>query len=299
MAKGKTGSKQTKTASKPARTASAAPSTDIGNWDAPEFEGEFTDASLSWEDRQLLGTVVKFLFTIVDARLLRRAVRAGYSQDEHGEMWRLVDQAAGRDKPLDLLSADLANDPERQRLLVEIDEFENLWFPRADKIIRRLVPEAEVEGFLGAFFKDLKQQPLGPGVLDSTSTFLSRVDQLADSKLPGAADVLAKLRARGVTEAKVKEIRDKIASLRKGVVKARTVDAAAASAAATKQAAALQQLRLAWNDWSTTLRPLYDIREQIQLGLTESRNRAAEPAPPAPPAPAPDAGKNASGSGTD
>lgn len=294
MAKGKTGSKQTKTASKPARTASAAPSTDIGNWDAPEFEGEFTDASLSWEDRQLLGTTVRFLFTIVDGRYLRRAIRAGYTKEEHAELWQLLDRAAGRDKPLDMLSGEGTNDPERQRLLVEIDEFENQWFPRADKIIRRFVPEDSVEAFLAAFFKDLKQQPLGPAVLDSTSTFLSRVDQLATSKLPGAAQVLAQLRARTLTEGKAREIRDKIESLRKGLVKARPVDAATAAAAAADQAAAVQQLRLAWADWSTTLRPLYDIREQVQLGLTAARNtRAAaelnaEPAPTDPAAPGDD-----------
>src|SRR5512145_1729654 len=156
---------------KRSREEKATAAMDVGSWEAPVFKGEFPDESLSWEDRQLLGTVIRYLFTVVEPPFLRRALRAAYTKEEHDELWRLFDRAAGRAKSLDLLEPDLDGGPERQRVLLEVDGFENTWFPRADRIIRRLVPEDHVEHFLATFFKDLAQQPLGPGVLDSTSTF--------------------------------------------------------------------------------------------------------------------------------
>lgn len=276
-----------KTATK-ARAATAN-AVDQGGWNAPDLDGEVPDTALDWEDRQLLSTVSRFLFTVVEPRFLRRAVRAAYSKVEHDELWRLFDRAAGREKSLDVLAVDLTTDPERKRALLEVDEFENTWFPRVDRLIRRYVPEAEVERFRATFFKDLSQQPLGPDVLDSTSTLLTRIDALAKSKLPGARELLAKIRERGLTVVRATEIRERIASLRAGLVKPRPVNHAAAAAATEAQRDALKRLRLAWNDWSTTLRPLYDVRDQIQLGLTEARRAAATPdgAPPSPGEPAP------------
>lgn len=264
------------------RAALAAAPTDVGDWDAAELEGELV-TSLPWADRQLLGSVIRFLYTVVDPRFLRRAVRAGYTKGEHAEIWGLFDRAAGRERGLDEhAGTELESDPERKRLLAEVDDFENLWFPRVDKIIRRNAPEADAERFVATFFQDLAQQPLGPGVLDSVSTFLNRVDQLTSSKLPGAAKVLATLRTRGITDAKTSEIRDMIAKLRSGTLRKSSADAAAAAKAAQAQTEAVRELRLAWGDWSTTLRPLFDIREQIQLGLTDARNAPKATAQPAP-----------------
>ncbi|MFO0611407.1 MAG: hypothetical protein U0414_02380 [Polyangiaceae bacterium] len=188
----------------------------------------------------------------------------------------LFDAAAGRDRALDDSLVDV-EDVDRHHLLTEVDEFENLWFPRIDKIIRRRAAEGTGDAFVATFFRSLKQQPYGPGVLDSVSTLLTRVDELATSKLPGASEVLKNIRARGLTESKAKEIRSKIQQLRDGLVRPSGRDETAAAEAEAKQAAGLRAVRLAWNDWSTTLRPLYDIREQIQLGLTDARGLAAAP----------------------
>jgi hypothetical protein len=82
----------------------------------------------------------------------------------------------GRKRENDHLFAEHAGDgvatgAERQRMLRDVDLFENAWFPRTRMIIRRVVPRARRDAFEAAFFKNLEQQPLGPGVILSVSTF--------------------------------------------------------------------------------------------------------------------------------
>jgi len=225
------------------------------------------DTNLTPEQRRLLGSVSRFLLNISERKLLPRALRAGYSEEEHGALWELHDVAAGRQKPLaKTLGADL--DPVRKELLVEIDQFENLWFRRIPPIIERYVPEEHVEAFLSEFFKDLVQQPLGPGVLDSVSKLLDRVDGLANSSWPGAAQVLKILRKRNFTEENAASMRAKIKTLReKGGITAPVDDAKVQANALAQQLAAATELRKVWNDWSTMLRPIYNGNELLQLGL--------------------------------
>jgi hypothetical protein len=132
------------------------------------------------------------------------------------------------------------------------------------------------------FFRELSQQPLGPLVLDSVSTFLDRVEGLEDSKQPGAKEVLSTLRARGLTEAVFSDMRQKVSRARSGLPgRRRAVDPAEHRSALETQQQALRDLRLAWNDWATSLRPLYDVREQIHLGLTDIKLRAESTPEPA------------------
>ncbi len=247
---------------------------------APEEIGE---ANMNAADRQLLGRVVRFLYTITAPTFLRRALRAGYGREEHEALWQLFTRAAGRDQSLETsfgLAGTEVGSSERQHLLLEIDAFENLWFPRTRAIIARVVPQANVEQFQQAFFRDLSQQPFGPLVLDSVSTFLSRVAGLEGSEQPGARAVLDTLQRRGLTEAVRSDMSAKIGRARLGAVGASPrVNTEALQSAVNAQQQALRELRLAWADWSTTLRTLYDVREQVQLGLTEVRVRtASEPA---------------------
>lgn len=55
----------------------------------------------------------------------------------------------------------------------------------------------------------------------------------------------------------------------------------------TAQRETLENLRLWWNDWATTLRPAFDMREQVSLGLTEvkfsSKKSATDPSLALPP----------------
>jgi hypothetical protein len=245
--------------------------------------------SLGFEDRQLLGKVARFLATIVAPRLLRRAVGAGYSRAEHEELWRLYLAAAGREQPLDLAFAAIDADAEADASevtarLAELDAFENEWLPKTLVIIERQVPEADVARFVAAFFKDLKQQPLGPRVIDSVSTYLDRVEALASSAEPGAEAVLRALRGRRLTEAKIAATRALVDELKSfGATPRTAIDPDVWREAHERQARALRELRLAWNDWSTTLRRVFGVREQVQLALTEVKVRAeAEPPPPTP-----------------
>lgn len=251
---------------------------------------ELSGSALSYADRQLLGRVGRFLAVIVVPRLLRRAVGAGYSREEHDELWKLYVSAAGRDQPLSFAFAAVEGEGSngQGKIIAELDAFENEWLPKARAIIERRVPQAHVDRFVQAFFTDLSQQPLGPAVIDSTSTFLDRVEALASSKEPGADVVLSTLRARGLSDAKIASIRGLIAKSRRGQpAERKDVDVEAWQEARDRQTQALRELRLAWIDWGTTLRPVYSVPEQIQLGLSEVRVRA-EPAPtPGPDAPTP------------
>ena len=265
---------------------------DVSAFDALSAD-DFGGTSFGWEDRQLLARVSRFLSSVLNPRLLRRAVGAGYSREEHESLWTLFVQAAGRNQPLAFAFAGLDVDggSSNGSLLGEIDAFENEWFPKTRAIIERFVPEAGVDRFLRAFFKDLQQQPLGHLVLDSVSTYLDRVEALAGTDEPGAADVLRNLRTRGLSDRRVAEIRALLQRARSGLpTAAPKVDAAAWKAAQDQQAQALKSLRLAWNDWATTLRSTFQVRDQIQLGLTEVKVRA-EPADPALPLPADEKGE--------
>ena len=253
---------------------------------------ELVGSSLSYAQRQMLGRVARFLSGIVVPRYLRRAVGSGYSREEHEELWKLYITAAGRDQPLAFAFAAFENEGSngQSAVLAQLDTFENEWLPKARAIIERRVPEANVERFLQAFFKDLTQQRLGPLVIDSAATFLDRVEALASSKEPGADVVLSNLRARGLTESKIASVRALVAQARSGrPTQRKDVDPEAWQAAQDRQAKALRELQLAWSDWGTTLRPLFNVPEQIQLGLSEVRVRAEpQPAPtPGPDAPVP------------
>jgi hypothetical protein len=60
-------------------------------------------------------------------------------------------------------------------------------------------------------FRNLEQQPLGPGVVNSVATFLGRVDELKSSKLKGAPELHKTLVGRGLTEGKIAQVRRRFA----------------------------------------------------------------------------------------
>lgn len=273
-------------AARSSAVASSAIVADVSAFDA--LTDDFGGSSFTWEDRQLLGRVSRFLSSVIAPRLLRRAVSSGYTREEHENLWTLFIRAAGRDQSLAFAFAshDGTADAEvESSMLGALDAFENEWFPKTRAIIERFVPEAGVVRFSKSFFKDLQQQPYGPLVVDSVSTYLDRVEALATSDEAGASEVLRNLRSRGLSERRTEEVRELLREARAGrPAPAPKVPAAEWNAAQEEQARALKALRLAWNDWGTTLRAVYDVRQQIQLGLTEVKVRAEAGSPaPAPP----------------
>ena len=233
-------------------------------------------------DQRFLDRVVRFLVAIQSPLYVLRARREGYTAAEHREGWRLWQISAGADRPLDHWFAEHeAQSPlasaEQLRLLQEIDTFENKWFPRTRGIIRRMVPRDARDDFAAAFFKNLEQQPLGPAVVGSVSTYLARLKDLSKSASPHAKKVRATLELRGLTSAKLEDIQkllDKASHL-VGDVPAPKADSAAIKKAQAAQVEALADLRDWFTDWGTTLRSVLNVQEQIKLGLTQVKRGGA------------------------
>jgi hypothetical protein len=133
--------------------------------------------NLSSVDLMFLQRVVRFLVNVLDPAYADKARREGYSSKEHALGWQIWRTAAGETRPFEhwLRGQDVSDGTDgdgtdQRRLLQEIDDFENTWFPRTRAIIRRVVPQDRRERFAAAFFKDLVQQPLGPAVVGSVGT---------------------------------------------------------------------------------------------------------------------------------
>jgi hypothetical protein len=226
-------------------------------------------APLTPKETQRLLRISRFLLTIRNPALYHVAQAHGYTLAEHEEGWTLFRRASGEGMALRGAPHDPSLQPRYlHKELQPIDAFENLWFPRARAVIERVVPAPHRATFLATFFRDLTQQPLGPGVIVSVRTFLERVAALSTSTLPGAAAVRDTLRARGLTDDVLAAMRDRIAALERAPTTvpapSPTPDARADYAA---QRAAYEALSAWFNDWSTTLRSAYNKRDLLFLGL--------------------------------
>lgn len=236
-------------------------------------------------DQRFLDRTMRLLVSVQSPAYVRRVRREGYTATEHQRGWALWQIAAGADRPLDHWFAENeaespAGSGEQLRLLQEIDAFENTWFPRARAIIRRMVPRDTRDEFAAAFFTNLEQQPLGPGVVGSVSTFLARIEDLAKSSNPHAKKVRATLEERGLTKAKLESVKELLAqaSHLTSEVPAPKSDAAAISKAQAAQIEGLADLRDWFNDWATALRSVFNASEQIRLGLTLVKRAGASEA---------------------
>ena len=232
-------------------------------------------------EQDLLGRALRFLVNIQAAPFAARARQEGYTPQEHREGWRLFKVASGEERPWEHLAietstAGAAEGAERLRLLQEIDHFENTWFPRARAIIRRVVHRDRRDGFEGTFFNNLAQQPLGPGVIGSVGTFLSRVDALAQSGGEDGKKVRKTLAERGLTDEKIKQIRSLLGKLQGsgGAPVPAKVPIADIVKAQQEQRGALEGLRDWFNDWGTTFRQIFHVKAQLQLGLTTVKRDA-------------------------
>lgn len=251
---------------------------------------EVTPTTLSSDDWAFLEKVNTFLFHI-QAHAARARLH-GYDDEENELGKRLMEKAAGRDRPLSHWMAEgtHAGQPgqfnaEQTRLLQEIDSFENFWFPSIRNILQRAIPEEDQELFLAAFFKDLTQQPFGPGVLDSVPTLMARFEELAKNKAPGAKEAHRLGTKRGLTTKKIEQVRGLVASARKAMpdsAPSSSITPEQLAAAKKEQLAALQKLKRWYNDFATTFRGVFGTRVQIRLGLTSLRRSAKEEGDAAP-----------------
>lgn len=268
--------------SKP-RSSKSAPAKPEKEAEAPAVEIDIASTSLTKVQKAFLARVSRFLVNIQSRGYSGRAAKNGYTPAAHAEGWKLWSEASGMTRPLDHWFteqerggelAGIAGD--RLRLLQEIDGFENTWFPRVRAIIRRVVPRDRRDGFAAAFFSNLEQQPLGPMVVGSVSGLLRRIEELQTSDEPGAKAVFKTLQERGLTAKKIAEVHALIAQASEGSAKGPKKTGVRPEELASAQAAqqeAYEDLRDWFNDWATMLRPAFNAREQVILGLAVRRSR--------------------------
>jgi hypothetical protein len=257
-----------------------------GNEPSEDFAAElpWVTTNLSSTELAFLQRVMRFLVTILTPSYAHKAHREGYSSKEHALGWLLWRTAAGETRPFE----DWLCEPEasagvdgtgQRRLLQRIDQFENMWFPRTRAIIRRVVHKDRRDGFAAAFFKDLAQQPLGPAVVGSVGTFVTRIESLGASGDGDAKQVREMLRARGLTDGRIESIkallREAQTGSRAGKEAGTGVTAVELEKARTAQLDAVGDLRDWFNDWGTTLRWCFGARDQVRLGLMVRRAGAA------------------------
>jgi hypothetical protein len=266
------------------KSAPAAPSKARNSTPAPAIvtaSGDGAQSPLTPKETRRLLRISRFLLMIRDPALFLVALAHGYTPAEHEEGWALFRRASGEGQAMRVATQGAAPrslflDQELQAL----DAFENLWFPRVRAVIERVVPSEHRATFLATFFRDLTQQPLGPGVILSVRGLVERLAALPTSGLPGAAAVRDTLRTRGLTD-------DVLAAMRARVAALETIPALPATPAAPVAAegdaapdhaarrAAYEALSAWFNDWGTTLRSVYNKRELVQLGLRVPTRKGA------------------------
>jgi len=274
----KTKSRKTKDDGEPVESQEEAPI------EEPIEEPEFAATNLSADDQAFLTRVVRFLVNVSTPALGARARRDGYNNEEHTLGWQLWRTAAGETRPFEhwLREQEVSEEidtAEQVRLLQEIDDFENRWFPRTRAIIRRVVPRDRRDRFAAAFFKDLAQQPLGPAVVGSVGTYVTRLEGLERNPDSDAKAVRATLRKRGLTDRRIQAIKNLLKEAGSGAESTTSpaaVSAAELEAARTAQLEALTDLRDWFNDWGTTLRGRFGPRDQIRLGLRQLQGSVGE-----------------------
>ena len=245
-------------------------------------ETPFNRNQLTPADHRFLARTMRLLVSVQSRAFVRRARREGYTAVEHRQGWSLWMLAAGAERPLDhWYTEDAFENPlhssEQLRLLQEIDTFENTWFPRARAIIRRVVPRDARDDFAAVFFRNLEQQSLGPNIIGAVATFLFRIEDLETTAAPHAKLVRSTLETRGLTKAKVKNVRELLEQATQLEIEASPPRSRAGNIldGQAAQFEALSKLRDWFNDWATSFRSVFNGAEQIQLGLTQPKRTAA------------------------
>ncbi|MCB9544273.1 MAG: hypothetical protein H6706_00090 [Myxococcales bacterium] len=240
----------------------------------PAFE------ELTAVDQDLLARAQRMLVGLADPGVARRAEAAGYDAEEHEAGWRAFEVASGRQRPFGVLlqvatASDTAEAPGLAARYGALDAFENKWFPRARMAIRRFVANEVRDRVEAAFFAELAQQPLGPGVVGSVARFLERLEGLAASDAPGAAEAVASLQKKGLDAAEVARMQGLLAEARALGPSAPPPAELAGQVEAmnAERRAALDTLRRWLNDWSLVFRDELPHNDRQRLGLSRKGGR--------------------------
>ncbi len=139
--------------------------------------------------------VLKFLMGMRNTRVVATLATRGFGADDIEEGWTLLRNTA-RGK-FDFLSAGAA-DP---GVILELDQWENTWFPVTDATLRRRYPAIADRIFLNL------SQTEGPGVILTVGTLIERLDALAKAADQDSKDAMAILVRRGLTDQVLEQAR--------------------------------------------------------------------------------------------
>lgn len=210
--------------------------------------------------------VIRFLFGLNDSRILAELAGYGFTEEDRAEGWSLL-YAIGQGGP-----PVVPNESPNVSVLVQIDGWENRWFPIVDAALRRRFPRLHQH-----FFRKLSQVE-GQQVIISVGTFVARFEALSDpsgpygAEGPKAAELLAR---RGLSSA-IGEAKALLDSLKR-------VDTNASSNWDVQQRRLFAAETLLWEwylEWSRVARVAIKQRALLrQLGfLGESRVEEEESA---------------------
>jgi hypothetical protein len=148
--------------------------------------------------------VLKLLLGLRNKRIASELASRGFSIEDLEEGFRLLRGVTA--VTLAVLPPTKVNPP----LLLEIDRWENKWFPVASATLKRHYPEIHAQVFLNL------SQSHGPGVVISVGTFIKRLDALTTAVAgygqPGV-DARALLERRGLSPEIVGEVKALLARL--------------------------------------------------------------------------------------
>lgn len=127
-----------------------------------------------------LDRLITFLRGLTNARVGTYMVKAGFTQADLDEGWTLFRRAAG-----DRLAVRTDGSEPDPKIVAQLDEFENRFFPIVRATLHRRWPAFEAEVFLNL------EQTTGPAVAVTVLTLLDRVAKLEGAGADEARAVLA------------------------------------------------------------------------------------------------------------
>lgn len=214
-----------------------------------------------------LSRILTFLVGIRDPRIFATMATRGMTTDILQEGWTLFSTAAGANLRYTPSNQGMFRSADEAKLLAELDDWENLWFPTVAATLARHYPDIHAR-----VFENLSQTE-GKAVIVSVGALLDRIAGLAGTSEGDAA--LQLLQARGFTADARKPAEDALAKLRDiGEAVVPDVDPLSKE----EQEKALEQAWGWYREWSTIARTLFTRGDvQIRLGLRRTRRGTVEP----------------------
>jgi hypothetical protein len=255
-----------------------------------------------------LESINRFLIYLCDQDIVVAVLKLGFDDDELADGRLQYSIAAGFKVGLKQHMSSAVYDrlasgsADVKAKVSKVDRFENRWFPRTRNALRRFVPADQRDAVVDGFFRDMLQQPEGPLAVESVQKFIPRLEELANSTVPGTKEAYAALLKKGLrTELDaVKALLGELTTLPEVTAPVTPVSAEDIGKLAEERLAAYEKVNLWYTDWAGVFRDELSYHQCVRLGLVDMSGRSTvpperpvQPAATTPTAPA-DGGKPAS-----